>query len=92
MPNKITSLLLGLAIALVLGVCWQVSRIAPEIVALIRQRGDDVGTVNAEWTSGGVVIHFKSTREATETPTEFAERAAAEYAALRVAFPPDNDH
>ena len=90
MHQKIITFMLGLAIALVMGVCWQVTQVPASIAALIRMREDKVGTVKAEWKSGGVTIHFESTRMSNETAEEAANRAARELAAYRAAFPEDH--
>jgi len=85
--------LLAVAISLVLGVCWQVSQVAPEIATLIkRAREDKVSEIEfPPWTWQGKVLKYKCVRESGESPSTFASRAAAEYAAMQEQFPPDNE-
>lgn len=81
-------LLVSAALAALAAVGYQTQKARRELATIIA-RGIEVGSIEASWKCGGRPVTFKSTRLSTETETQWAARARAEYDALLAAFPPD---
>ena len=87
MSNKVTTLLLVVAIVLVLGIGFQVARVPPAVSSLIRNRDDS--PMDTHWISGGETIYVSCHPRPDETPVVWAKRCREEYDALRAVFPKD---
>ena len=89
MTNKPIMWLLTLTLALVLGVCWQVSRIPSNVAAAQIRPRDDPPMTTVSWKSGGMTVSHSGSPNSGETPAQFSARFRAEVDALTVQFPQD---
>lgn len=78
------------SLVLMLGVAWELRGLHAAVDVLVSRKETDMAqTATTEWTSGGLKVSVTTTRGASESAGDFADRHKAGVDAMLAKYPKD---